>query len=107
MALERRSDVDIGDDLSINDKKWLTLKIFARVVESSRCAEDDRRFDGVVDLHAELRTVAEGVDHRLRLMMKVDDNLTDAKLCEILGHVTDERLAEERYSRLGSVYRQW
>jgi hypothetical protein len=41
-------------------------------------------------LHAKLTSVAERPSHRLRAMMKVDDDLVDAVTSKILGDVTNE-----------------
>jgi len=39
--------------------------------------------------------------------MKIDDDVLDPKMREILGDITDQRLAQERDRRFCAVYRQW
>src|SRR5688572_13614716 len=93
VRVERCFQIDVGDDLSVDDEKRIAIEELTRVVERATGAED-LRFFNVVQLHSEAAAVAEGLAHRLRAVMQVDDDLVKAIRGQIFRHVTDKRFTK-------------
>src|SRR3954469_16808012 len=104
MCVERRGEVYVGRNLSVDDDEGVRIEQRARVRNRAARAEYLLLLY-VVETRAEARAVAQGFAHRLGPMVKVDDHILEAVAREVLRDVAHERAAHERYRGLRAVNR--
>ena len=102
MRLDRRAQVDVGDQLSVNNHERLSADHFARVIERAAGSQDNRLMN-ILQPNAELAAVTQRRAHRLWPVMQVDDYILDALLREILRHIAHQRLSQDGQRRLRSI----
>src|SRR5262249_40432330 len=106
MCLERRVQIDVSNDLSIDHDERLVLEKLARVVERAAGAEYHRLLH-VIQFHPDAAAISQHAPHRLRTMMQVHDNLIDTVAGQVFGDISNERFSENWYCGLGAVFSEW
>ena len=105
MRLDRRAQVDVGNQLSINHHERLGPDHFTRVIQRATGSQNNRLMN-IPQANPELAAVTERRAHRIRPMMQVDDYILDPLLREILRHIAHQRLAQNGQRRLRAIGRQ-
>src|SRR5437867_5313921 len=104
MGFDRRSQIDVGNDLSVDDHERLIVQKLASFIQGAGSAEYIRFFASVLNMYSELLTVAESANHRVRLMVKIYDDVSYSEAADIFGNIADKRLPEKWDGRLCPVY---
>src|SRR6185436_17193059 len=97
--------VDVGDDLSVNDQKRFVVEKMTGIIQRARGTKDLRRLNRVFNVDAIFRAVSQRAFDRIRLMMKIDDNVPKTESRQVFGNVSDQRFSQKWDRWLGPVYR--
>jgi hypothetical protein len=87
-----RVQVYVGNDLSVDNDKGVTVEQCAGVVDRTAGPEDFRFFD-ILQFYSEPAAIAESLSHRVWPVMEVDCNFVAAVACQIFSYIADEWFA--------------
>ena len=102
MLRQRGIQIQVRDQFAIHHNKRFWIQQRTCIVDRTTRVQDYRLVH-IVEVHAKVAAVAKRAPHRVRLVMKIHEDLFDSETGQIFSHITHQRLSQNGQRRLRSI----